>query len=84
MHSFSTSWKDLKKLRFSNVFRGQKNGALGKNGLKRYNVFKDKITYFAEIDCQFNIIEYLWFEFEEESISKTSRTSAMRLFGKNS
>ena len=32
MHPFSTSWKHHKSVRFS-VFRGQRKGALGTNGL---------------------------------------------------
>ena len=35
MHPFSTSWKHQKNLRFSDVFRGKRKGALGTNGLIR-------------------------------------------------
>ena len=34
MHPFSTPWKHQKTLRFSDVFRGQRKGALGTNGLR--------------------------------------------------
>ena len=33
MHPFSTPWKHQKTLRFSDVFRRQRKGALGTNGL---------------------------------------------------
>ena len=33
MHSFSTPWKHQKTVRFSDVFRGWRKGALGTNGL---------------------------------------------------
>ena len=33
IHSFSTPWKHQKTIRFSDVFRGEKKGALGTNGL---------------------------------------------------
>ena len=33
MHPFSTPWKLQKTVRFPNVFRGQRRGALGTNGL---------------------------------------------------
>ena len=33
MHPFSTPWKRQKTLRFSDVFRGERKGALGTNGL---------------------------------------------------
>ena len=33
MHPFSTSWKHQKTVMFSNLFRGWRKGALGKNGL---------------------------------------------------
>ena len=34
MHPFSTPWKRQKNLRFSDVFRGQRKGALGTNAIK--------------------------------------------------
>ena len=34
MHPFSTPWKHQKTFRFSDVFRGYWQGALGTNGLK--------------------------------------------------
>ena len=37
MHPFSTPWKHLKTLRFSDVFRRKKNGALGTNELININ-----------------------------------------------
>ena len=39
MHSFSTTWKDQKTVRFSNVFKGYRKGALGTNGLKIIWIF---------------------------------------------
>ena len=36
MHPFSTPWKHQETLRFSGVFRGQKKGALGTNGLSQF------------------------------------------------
>ena len=35
-HPFSTPWKHQKTVRFSNVFRGYKKGALGTNVLKTH------------------------------------------------
>ena len=35
MHPFSTPWKSKKTLRFSDVFRGDRKGALGTNGLRK-------------------------------------------------
>ena len=35
MHPFSTPWKQQKTVKFSNVFRGYKKGALGTNGLNK-------------------------------------------------
>ena len=34
MNPFSTSWKHQKTVRFSDVFRGQRKGALGANALR--------------------------------------------------
>ena len=34
MHRFSTSWKHQKTVRFSDVFKGWRKGALGTSGLK--------------------------------------------------
>ena len=34
MHTFPTSWKHQKTLRFSDIFREYRKGALGKNALK--------------------------------------------------
>ena len=34
MHPFSTPWKQQKTVRFSDIFRGQRKGALGANGLR--------------------------------------------------
>ena len=34
MHPFSTPWKHQKTLQFSDVFRRQRKGALGANGLR--------------------------------------------------
>ena len=36
MHLFSTPWKYQKTLWFSDIFREQKKGALGMNGLTRF------------------------------------------------
>ena len=40
MHPFSVPWKYQKTLRFSDVFRGQRKGALGTNGLNMVNFIK--------------------------------------------
>lgn len=35
VHPFSTPWKTQKTVRFSGVLRGQRNGALGTNRVKK-------------------------------------------------
>ena len=44
MHPFSTPWKHQKTLRFSDIFRGQKKGALGTNGLMDYQIHLQHIV----------------------------------------
>ena len=46
MHPFSTPWKHQKTLRFSNVFRGYRKGALETNELKDLNALKDYYAIF--------------------------------------
>ena len=41
MHPFSSPWKHQKTVRFSDVFRGQRKGALGTNGL----IINDYVIY---------------------------------------
>ena len=51
-HPFYTPWKYLKTVRFSDVFRGYRKGALGTNELKAISL-SDKIVNnhkFSEID----------------------------------
>ena len=44
MHPFSTPWKHQKTVRFSDVFREQRKGALGANGLNRNKLNDPKIS----------------------------------------
>ena len=37
-HSSPTPWKHQKTVKFSDVFRGYRKGALGTNGLKKLNL----------------------------------------------
>ena len=41
MHPFSTPWKDKKTIRFSDVFRGERKGTLGTNGLILEMIFEE-------------------------------------------
>ena len=49
MHPFSTPWKYQKAVRFSDIFKGQRKGALGMNVLKstvmKKNVFTKPTVY---------------------------------------
>ena len=42
MHLFSNPWKHQKILRFSDVFRGQRKGALGTKGLMNFWLLTDQ------------------------------------------
>ena len=54
MHPFSTPWKHEKTVRFSDVFREQRKGALGTNGLNRNKVNDQKISrLFCLLQCFF-------------------------------
>ena len=48
MHPFSTPWKHQKTVRFSDVFRRQRKGALGTNRLKCVS-FRDLLQIWLEI-----------------------------------
>ena len=51
MHPFSTLWKHQKVLRFSDVFRGYRKGALGTNGLINEWPLLSSITQNSYADC---------------------------------
>ena len=55
MHPFSTPWKHQKTVRFSDVFRGQRKGALGTNGLRKY------LEEIASLLCAIDKIVNEWF-----------------------
>ena len=42
MHSFSNPWKHKKTFQFSDAFRGYRKGALGMNGLNKYETIPEK------------------------------------------
>ena len=48
MHPFSTPWKNQKTLRFFDVFRGRRKGALGMNGLTHF-LSISPLTHFSPI-----------------------------------
>ena len=49
MHPLSTPWKHQKTLRFSNVCRGWRKGALGTNGLNTYEINADQMLYYLRL-----------------------------------
>ena len=69
MYPFSTSWKHLKTLQFSDVFRGYRKSALGTNGLN------EKVHRMAQLRFHTFTTNKIWMQMNSWCSSKNVRTT---------
>ena len=71
MHPFSIPWKNQKTLRFSDVFRGFRKGALGTNGLMANEMMKqwNKNMWFQKFSIK-DFFSKDFFAFNEEILHR--------------